>query len=334
MRSTIQTLLLTLAGVIALFLTGCSGSKQADKTTELVWPTPPDDPRIKYVKTFQGEDDYLSGLGTVTRALAGKSSTASLTNPFDVCTDGKGKTWVTDVAQGVFLFDDDKKNVSILGDLSKVPLDNPRGIAYGDNKLFVGLFTLGQIAVLTPEGKGTRGRFQNPIDVAYDSLKHHVIVVDNKLNNVSVFSENGDSLFTFGQRGTADGCFNFPQGVAVDSQSNIYIVDSFNNRVEIFDSTGKFMRKFGQQGDAWGMFGRPKGIALDSYGNIYVTDSYFHNFQVFNQQGELLLFVGKFSSENDGFQDPVSISIDPKNTLYVTDQLNKRVQVFQLLNGN
>ena len=325
--------------LLGLGIAGCSGSKQSE-TNEFVWPSPPDEARIKYVRTMRGSDDYMSGLGAVTRALAGSSESISLSNPFDLCTDGRGHVWVTDAAIGVLLFDDVKGEVTQVGELSKIPLDDPRGIAYGNNKIFVGLLSRGQVVVLTPEGKdlyviGRRGSFQNPVDVVYDSLKHRVIVVDNKLNNVSVFSENGDSLFVFGQRGSGDGEFNFPQSVAVDNESNMYIVDSFNFRVEIFDSTGKFVRKFGSQGDGWGMFGRPKGIVLDSYKNIYVIDAYFHNFQIFNQQGELLLFVGgKFSTGNDGFEDPVSLAIDQKNTLYVTDQLNKRIQVFQLLKGD
>src|SRR5271169_5628072 len=201
--------------MLGLGIAGCSGSKQSE-TNEFVWPSPPDEPRIKYVRTMLGSDDYISGLGAVTRALAGGSNAISLSNPFDLCTDGCGHVWVTDVAIGVLLFDDLKGEVTQLGELSKIPLDDPRGIACGNNKIFVGLVSRGQVVVLTPEGKdlyviGRRGAFQNPVDVVYDSLKHRVIVVDNKLNNVSVFSENGDSLFVFGRRGSLDGEFNFPQ---------------------------------------------------------------------------------------------------------------------------
>ena len=323
----------------AISLIGCSGSKQAETSTELVWPSAPDEPRIKYVRTLRSEDDYTSGLGAVTKALAGNSANLALSNPYDLCTDGHGRVWVTDASLGLILFDNVKKEVKSLGELSHLPLDNARGIAFGDGKIFVGVASLGQVVALTPEGKdlyaiGKRGHFQNPVDVVYDSLRRRVLVVDNKLNNVTVYSEKGDSLFAFGQRGSNDGDFNFPQSAAVDSEGNIYVVDAFNYRVEIFDSTGKFLRKFGSHGDAWGMFARPKGIILDPNKNIYVTDAYYHNFQIFNQQGELLLFVGKFSAENDGFQDPVSITIDPNNMIYIADQLNSRIQVFQLLKGN
>ena len=339
MRFLMSILILLGAVFSTLVLTGCSGSKETEKNAQLVWPSPPDEPRIKYVKTMQSGRDYETGLGAITRALAGSSSDISLASPFDVCTDGNGRVWVTDAMLGIILFDDNKKEVTSLGELSQIPLNNPRGIAYGDNKLFVGLLSIGQVAILAPDGKdlgliGKRGQFPNPIDVVVDTLKHRVIVVDNKLNIISVFTENGDSLFTFGKRGKGDGELNFPQSAAVDSQSNIYVVDAFNFRVEIFDSTGKYLRKFGSQGDAWGMFGRPKGITLDPHGNIYVADAYFHNFQVFNQKGELLLFVGKFSAGNDGFQDPVSLAMDQKKMLYITDQLNSRVQVFQLLKGD
>jgi DNA-binding beta-propeller fold protein YncE len=338
MKHFVSIMFLCCAVYSVAILSGCSSSKQAGKESELVWPSPPDQPRIKYIKTMHGEKDYESSLGALGRAITGSSDVISINSPFDICTDGQGRVWVTDAALGVFAFDEVKKEVTPLGEKSSIPLKDPRGVAYGDNKIFLGLLSLGQVLVLTTEGKdlyriGKPEQFGNPVDVVYDSLKHRVIVVDNKLHIVSVFSENGDSLFTIGRRGTDDGEFNFPQSAAVDSQSNIYVVDAFNFRVEIFDSTGKFVRKFGQHGDAWGMFGRPKGIALDNQGNIYVSDASFQNIQVFNQQGELLLFVGKFSAGNDGFQDPVSITISGR-TLLVADQLNKRIQVFQLLRND
>ena len=328
------------AWALALVLGGCSGSKQSEKELGLVWPSPPDDPRIKYARTMHGEDDYQSGLGAITKTLAGGGGARTLSSPYDICTDGNGRFWVTDASRGIILFDNVKKEFEPIGDLSNLALTSPRGIAYGNEKLFVGLVNMGQVAVLTPEGKdlymiGRRGQFPNPVDVVYDSVRHHVIVVDNKLHKVLVFSEKGDSVLAFGERGNEDGMLNFPQSVALDSAGNYYVVDAFNFRIEIFDTTGKYLRKFGAHGDAWGMFARPKGIALDSHGNIYVCDAVFHNLQIFNQQGELLLFVGKFSSENDGFQDPISLLIDQaKHELYVTDQLNSRVQVFQLIKGD
>jgi DNA-binding beta-propeller fold protein YncE len=324
--------------VVSMIVAGCGGSSEVQKETGLVWPPPPDEPRIKYVRTFAGEEEFASGLSDVMKALGGKGSGLRLKSPFDVCTDSAGRVFITDVSLGVIRIDPVKREFLALGQKSRVSLANTRGLCWGDGKLFIGLVDMGRVGVFTPDGEliswvGQMGQFPNPLDVVYDAGRHRLLIVDNKVHNVFVYSETGDSLFALGKRGEDEGEFNFPQSVAVDPDGNIYVVDAFNFRVEIFDVNGKFQRAFGRQGNVYGAFMRPKGIALDSHRNIYVLDALHQNFQVFNQAGELLLFVGKFSADNDGFQNPVSIWIDRNDALYVTDQLNERVQMFQLLNG-
>jgi DNA-binding beta-propeller fold protein YncE len=307
----------------ALLLGGCAGSKEQ----ALVWPEPPDEPRIEYVRTLQGEEDFRGAVGKALSEVAGEQSIVKLSRPYDVCVAGEGRIYVTDVSQGVFLFDINKGEVEVLGEKSTLELKNPRGIAYGRGNVYVCLASLGQIAVLDDEGKdvrtiGSRGQFAGMVDVVCDTTRNRLIIVDNKAHNVFVYSMSGDSLFALGTRGEEDGQFNYPQSAAVDKDGNIYVVDAFNFRVEIFDVNGKYVRKFGSQGDLYGMFNRPKGIALDSFGNIYVLDALHQNFQMFNQQAELLMFI-----------NPISIAIDDRNTIYVTDQLNGRVQVFKVLKG-
>lgn len=324
----------------AFLLIGCSASKDTQKENELIWPPPPDEPRVKYIKTLQSEDAFLSGLGKAARVITGKTSDLRLMRPFDVTTDGKGKVFVSDMEQGLILFDEVNKRVVPLGAKSTLPLGRIVGIAYGNEKLFVGSTELRGIVALTLDGSvirtyGRKGQFPNPVDVTYDKYLNRIIVVDNKIHQVVVFSEEGDSLFTIGERGEEDGQFNFPQSAAIDKESNIYIVDAFNFRVQVFDKEGKYLRKFGQQGNVFGMFERPKGIALDSFGNIYVVDAIHNNFQIFNQDFDLLMFVGRYSDgDNLGFLNPVGIAIDENNKIYVADQVNERVQVFQLLKGN
>jgi len=339
MKMKYQTLLIIVIILNVLFLVGCGAPKNAQKE-EVAWPSPPDEARVKYIKTYQSEDDFNSKFGAITRALAGKSSNIRFNRPFDVCTNDSGRIYVSDVSAGLIMIDENEKEMKSLGAEVPVPLGGTLGVAYGNNKLFVGAAEIGEVVVLTPEGKfistiGKPGAFPNPVDVVYDTFKKRVIIVDNKMHQVFVYSENGDSLLTIGTRGGGDGEFNFPQSAAVDSTGHIYVVDAFNFRIEVFSPDGKFERKFGQQGNIFGTFARPKGIALDSYQNIYVVDAMHQNFQIFNNQFEFLLFVGRFANnDNWGFQNPIGICIDKKNTIYVVDQLNERLQVFQLLKGN
>ncbi|MDP2209554.1 MAG: 6-bladed beta-propeller [Bacteroidota bacterium] len=326
--------------LLASLIIGCGVSKDTQKENEIVWPAPPDEPRVKYIKTLQSEDEFLSGFGKAAQIITGKTSDLRLMRPFDVTTDGKGKVFVSDMEQGLILFDEVNKKVVPLGAKSTLPLGRIVGIAFGNEKLFVGSTELRGIVALTLDGSvirtyGSKGQFPNPVDVTYDKYLNRIIVVDNKIHQVVVFSEDGDSLFTIGERGEEDGQFNFPQSAAVDKESNIYVVDAFNFRVQVFDKDGKYLRKFGQQGNVFGMFERPKGIALDSYGNIYVVDAMHNNFQIFNKDFDLLMFVGRYSDrDNLGFLNPVGITIDENNRIYVADQVNERVQIFQLLKGN
>jgi hypothetical protein len=324
-------------GVVAMAgVAGCGGSSQlqSDGTNGLVWPAPPDDPRIVYRRTFSSEDDFRGGLGSVLKALGGKSSGLRLQRPFDVCVNDSGEIYVTDLSSGVVVIDTVRQEMRPFE--SDGPLKNPRGIACGNGKVFIGFPDLGQVGVYSPEARqlamiGRPGQLPNPLDVVYDGQRQHVIVVDNKLHMVVVFAESGDSLFSIGHRGEAEGEFNFPQSAAIDGQGNIYVVDAMNFRVQVFDAGGKFLRMFGKQGNIFATFARPKGVALDTFGNIYVLDAVHQNFQVFSQNADLLMYVGQFSAGNDGFQNPVSIAIDRNNRIFVADQLNQRVQMFQLL---
>lgn len=329
------------AGIMlgAMLLAGCGSSRDAAVPGGLVWPAPPDEPRIRYLQTYRGEDDFQTAIGGVLSSLGGEEKGVGLVRPFDVTTDGAGRIYVSDVASGVIMFDTVARDVRRLGSSSPVPIRSPRGLDYAAGKLFVGLQDMGQVMVLSADGEyerliGAPGQFPSPVDVVCDRRRGLLYVVDNKLHTVQVFTLAGDSVRTVGARGEGPGEFNFPQSAVLDRDGNLYVVDAFNYRVEVFDTAGVFVRQFGSQGNIWGAFSRPKGIALDSFGNVYVLDADHDNFQVFNQEGQLLLFVGKFSHENDGFENPVSIHIDAANRIYVTDPLNKRLQVFALLRGD
>lgn len=64
---------------------------------------------------------------------------------------------------------------------------------------------------------------------------------------VNVFDTGGQELLSFGESGSGNGQFSPPEGVAVDSQGNIYITDRDNHRVQKFDSNGTYLSQFGSQ---------------------------------------------------------------------------------------
>jgi len=87
------------------------------------------------------------------------------------------------------------------------------------------------------------GNFSGPRGVAVDSAGN-VYVTDSINDRVVKFTSTGTYISQLGctsgacSSGTANGQFNSPYGVAVDSSGNVYVVDGGNNRVELFgDST-------------------------------------------------------------------------------------------------
>jgi hypothetical protein len=63
------------------------------------------------------------------------------------------------------------------------------------------------------------------------------------LSSIAYCSQGTPS--SIGQKGTADGCFDCPKGVAIDSSDNIYVLDDQNCRVQKFSPDGKFLKKWG-----------------------------------------------------------------------------------------
>jgi hypothetical protein len=87
----------------------------------------------------------------------------------------------------------------------------------------------------------------------------------SSLHVVLKFSSAGALLNTLGTVSTpssADGQFNLPMGVYVDSLDRVYVADRENARIQIFDhATGAFIDKFGIYGIGDGQMLEPVGVA-------------------------------------------------------------------------
>ena len=77
---------------------------------------------------------------------------------------------------------------------------------------------------------------------------------------------NPDLTFShsFGMKGSANGQFNNPRDIAIDSQGLVYVADLGNHRIQKFTPNGKFVAQFGSYGP--GQLNRPYGITIDTAG--------------------------------------------------------------------
>ena len=172
-------------------------------------------------------------------------------------------------------------------------------------------------------GLQNTGQFAFPQDVSVDS-SGNVYVTDLGNRRIEKFDNNGNFLFTFGTKGSGDGQFNAPIGIAINSES-IYVVDNAKNEIQKFDSTGKFVTRWGGQGTDHGQFLLPQGVAVDPSGDVYVADTGNSRIEKFNADGNFLLTIGQSGLGDGQFLSPRAIAGDSRGSIYVVYSGGNRI---------
>src|SRR5262249_14861509 len=136
------------------------------------------------------------------------------------------------------------------------------------------------------DGTGTAARFYRPSGIAVNSAG--IIYVADTFNHTIRKIDTAQLVSTVagvaGLAGNADGIgttarFNYPSGLAMDSDGNLYIADSGNNTIRKMTPGGVVTTLGGMPGitgsaDGQGSVARfyyPEGLALDSAGALYVA---------------------------------------------------------------
>lgn len=324
----------------ATLFAGLAGCASVKKDINIVWPLPPDEPKIKFVEILRSEKD-LTNKDAWKDALLGEENNSALMRPYGCATDAAGRIYATDVGR-VFVFDEKSQKVSFIGDeASTGKLAVPLGIAVArDGKVYVADAVRKRVFVYDAKWHfitafGKTGELGGPTGVALDEARGRLYVADTQKHDIMVYSiADGHLLKTIGGRGEANGKFNYPTNVIVGKEGNLYVTDTGNFRVQELDPDGHCIRVIGGIGDKPGNFSRPKGIALDSEENLYVVDAAFDNIQVFNKKGDLLIFVGDGGFIPGKFNSPSGICIDNDDRIIVADGMNGRLQVLQYMSAN
>ena len=85
-------------------------------------------------------------------------------------------------------------------------------------------------------------------------------------NRIVKLDSEGNFLMAWGQKGSADGEFDDPHALAMDSQGRLFVGDRANSRIQIFDQEGNHL-------ETWTHFGRPSGLFITEDDVLYATDS-------------------------------------------------------------
>jgi streptogramin lyase len=213
----------------------------------------------------------LAGLAGSVGSADGTNSAARFNGPADVAVDSAGNLYVADI------------NNCTVREVTPV----------GTNWVVTTLAGLAGNPG-SANGMGSGARFRYPEGVAVDSTGN-VYVADSYNHTIREVTPVGTNWVVTtlaglaGNHGSADGTnsaarFYYPEGVAVDTNGNLYVADQINGTIRKLTPVGTnwvvttLAGLAGNYGSADGTnsaarFAEPSGVAVDSAGNLYVADN-------------------------------------------------------------
>ena len=109
---------------------------------------------------------------------------------------------------------------------------------------------------------------------------------------------------------------NDPQGVAVDSQGNIYIADTANNAVkELNPNTQQIMVLAPNENN-------PAAVALDAYADVYIADTGNHDIEEFTPANQQL------TTTVEGLSNPSGVAVGGQGNVYFSDTSRNLIDVW------
>ena len=143
--------------------------------------------------------------------------------------------------------------------------------------------------------------------------------------------------------GAANGLFDNPQGIAADSNGNLYIADSGNARIRviypshILNTAAGYGRYAGDNGPALSaVLTNPGFVALDNMGDLLISDQDNHVVRMVDLTGTITTIAGSGIPGNAGdggpatsaqLNSPQGLAVDSLGNVYVADAVNATVRM-------
>jgi len=304
--------------------------RTTDPVVEIVWPTPPQTPRIRFLYSFSEPGDLGIRPGAFKRFV---QFFAGEVRPFAVAADDEMIAIADPGLRVVHLFLLEESKYEVIRDAGDESFESPVGISLSQDAIYVADSAAGKVFVFDRQGdhSNTITSLARPTGIAFHAASGRLFVIDTIENEVVVFDGSGKRLDEFGARGLAIGDFNFPTSLALHGDT-LFVNDTLNFRVQSFTLDGAPISSFGEIGDGSGQFALSKGLGADAEGHVYVADALSNYVQIFDQDGRFLLSFGGMGEAAGQFMLPAGIYIFG-NTIYIADSQNQRVQVFEFLGG-
>lgn len=320
-----------------LLFTSCSPRLKPSETKQaIVFPLPPDNPKIQYLTSISTSADIVKKQSAFEKSVVGEKQVLPILKPYGMYVKN-GKLYVCDVSLGGALevIDFEAKSFEYFAPKGEAQLKLPLSCFVDNNdNLYVADITFHKINVYDANRKyvTTFGKKENvkPTDVFVKGNK--IWVVDSGNNRVNVYDKKTYKFkFYFPKLEKGDEGFLYKPTSIFVSKDKIYVSDMGNGNVKTYDHKGVFLASIGKYGKNIGEFVRPKGISVDKESNLYVVDASFENVQIFNKEGKLLMFFGgHYKGEGDMWL-PTKIMVDYDNLKYFKKYVDKKFDLKYLI---
>lgn len=264
--------------------------------------------------------------------------------PRAVAVDQDDRLFIVDMTGRIQVFDSEGKFIRSWR-TPEVHMGKPCGLTISNDQLLMVADThYHRILFYTPEGElltdrtigGVQGidegEFGYVTDVVQDSQDNYYVSEYGEFDRIQKFSPQGEFLLQWGGRGSDDGKFLRPQGLAVDENDHLWVADASNHRIQLFDATGDtavHLKTWGDQGFATGQIRYPYDIVLHQ-GDVFVCEFGNHRVQRFTRDGKTKGTWGTPGRESGQMHQPWAATIDSADNLHVLDSYNHRVQSFNI----
>ena len=242
-------------------------------------------------------------------------------------------------------------------------LYEPRGLASDEpNQLiYIADCVNSRIQVVSFAGKYLKrfgqGILKSPWGIAV--TEDNVFVTDYRLHALLQFGKKDYKLVRIAgtEGGGGEGQLNFPRGLCIDYNGDVYVADSSNNRVSVFSKELNLLKHLGTQqlknpldvkvtpnsvvvldyspnciyffsrsGDLLrscvtqrkdGMVSAPMFFCLDTAGNILITDYNRHSIKILSPSGQLIHEIGKRGHGRGELIWPSGICLSETGNIFV-----------------
>lgn len=236
-------------------------------------------------------------------------------NPFEIAVAPGGDLVVANCGRHQLLLSSDNgdQDIRAMGEEKGKELNRPCGVAVDtiEGTIYVADTGNDRIQVFDKGGAFLMiwekpGELSKPSSLAVHAEKGLIIADtgNHRIRVISLLSLEVKDMRPFKGRGSSEGQFDSPMGVAIDARTgNVIVADTGNKRIQVFDDAGEFIQQVPLDKRSY-----PSAVAVDAEGNIIVSDGGNHCVLFFSAQGMPLTYLPLTSRVS-----PLGVAVAPTN---------------------